>query len=68
MAPPKNQFGRRVSRQRGWEYLKQMRFRLRVPQPEHTESSLEQQADWKKKSTDQSRTNTNTKSRIRYMV
>ncbi len=30
--------GRPVSRQRGWEYLKQMRFRLRVPRPEHTES------------------------------
>lgn len=40
--------GRPVSRQRGWEYLKQMRFRLRVPRPEHTESSLEEQADWKK--------------------
>ena len=40
--------GRPVSRQRGWEYLKQMRFRLRVPRPEHTESSLEEQAQWKK--------------------
>jgi transposase len=60
-----NLIGRPVSRQRGWEYLKQMRFRLRVPRPEHTESSLEEQAQWKKKYTDQSRTNTNPKSRIR---
>ena len=57
--------GRPVSRQRGWEYLKQMRFRLRVPRPEHTESSLEEQAEWKKKFAAQSRTNTNTKPRIR---
>ncbi len=57
--------GRSISRQRGWEYLKIMRFRLRVPRPEHTESSLEEQADWKKKSTEQSRTDTNTKPRIR---
>ena len=57
--------GRPVSRQRGWEYLKQMRFRLRVPRPEHTKSCLEEQAQWKKKSTDQSRTNTNTTPRIR---
>jgi transposase len=54
-----------VSRQRGWEYLKIMRFRLRVPRPEHTESSLEEQVDWKKKSTEQSRADTNTKPRIR---
>jgi transposase len=40
---------RPVSRQRGWEYLQQMRFRLRVPRPEHTQSSLEEQAQWKKK-------------------
>jgi transposase len=57
--------GRPVSRQRGWEYLKQMRFRLRVPRPEHTESSLEEQAQWKKKFGDESRTNTNRKPRSR---
>ena len=57
--------GRPVSRQRGWEYLKQMRFRLRVPRPEHTESSLEEQAQWKKKFGEESRTNTKTKPRIR---
>jgi hypothetical protein len=27
--------GRRISRYRGWEYLQQMTFRLRVPRPEH---------------------------------
>ena len=57
--------GRPVSRQRGWEYLKQMRFRLRVPRPEHTGSSLEEQAQWKKKFEDESRTNTNRKPRSR---
>lgn len=60
--------GRAVSRQRGWEYLKQMRFRLRVPRPEHTESSLEEQAEWKKKIDCQSQTNTNRKSRIRRRI
>ena len=29
---------RQVSRHRGWEYLKQMTFRLRVPRLEHVES------------------------------
>jgi transposase len=60
-----NLIGRPVSRQRGWEYLKQMRFRLRVPRPEHTESSLEEQAEWKKKFVHESRTTTNTKPRSR---
>ncbi|MDJ0676137.1 MAG: winged helix-turn-helix domain-containing protein [Calothrix sp. MO_167.B42] len=27
--------GKRISRHRGWEYLKQMTYRLRVPRPEH---------------------------------
>ncbi len=40
--------GRRVSRQRGWEYLKQMRYRLRVPRPEHTQPSPIEQEEWKK--------------------
>lgn len=57
--------GRPVSRQRGWEYLKLLRFRLRVPRPEHTESSQEEQAEWKKKSGDQARRNTNSTPRIR---
>ena len=42
-----------------------MRFRLRVPRPEHTQSSLEEQAQWKKKFADESRTNTNRKPRGR---
>ncbi|WP_333206233.1 winged helix-turn-helix domain-containing protein [Microcoleus sp. Pol17_C1] len=33
--------GYKVSRQRGWEYLKSMKFRLRVPRPEHQESDRE---------------------------
>jgi transposase len=49
--------GRGVSRQRGWEYLKQMRYRLRVPRPEHTDSSLQEQEEWKKKFGERSRTN-----------
>jgi transposase len=40
--------GRYISRQRGWEILRQMTFRLRVPRPAHTESSLIEQEAWKK--------------------
>ena len=32
--------GKKVCRQRGWEYLKSMKFRLRVPRPSHQESDL----------------------------
>ena len=40
--------GTKISRYRGWEILRQMTFRLRVPRPSHSESNhLEQQA-WKK--------------------
>jgi len=42
--------GYKVSRQRGWEYLKSMKFRLRVPRPEHQQSDLLEQEEWKKKS------------------
>jgi transposase len=42
--------GYKVSRQRGWEYLKSMKFRLRVPRPEHKESDLLEPEEWKKKS------------------
>jgi len=31
---------KKVCRQRGWEYLKSMKFRLRVPRPEHQESDI----------------------------
>lgn len=41
--------GRRVSPQRGWEYLRQMRFRLRTPRPEHQEADPVEQEVWKKK-------------------
>jgi transposase len=40
--------GRYISRQRGWEILRQMTFRLRVPRPCHTESSQSEQEAWKK--------------------
>jgi transposase len=39
---------RRVSPQRGWEYLKQMEFRLRVPRPEHHQQDPQEQEAWKK--------------------
>ncbi len=42
--------GRKVSRQRGWEYLKSMGFRLRVPRREHQQGDLQLQEEWKKKS------------------
>ena len=32
--------GKKVSRMRGWEYLKQMEYSLKVPRPEHQEISL----------------------------
>lgn len=41
--------GQPISRQQGWEYLKQMRLRLRVPRPEHQESNPDEQEAWKKK-------------------
>ena len=40
--------GKKVSRMRGWEYLKQMEYSLKVPRPEHQEISLQEQQDWKK--------------------
>lgn len=40
--------GKKVSRMRGWEYLKQMEYSLKVPRPEHKETSLEEQEIWKK--------------------
>lgn len=44
--------GIKVSRQQGWEYLKQMELRLRVPRPQHQETELEEQEAWKKKLAD----------------
>lgn len=40
--------GEHISRQRGWEILRQMTFRLRVPRPSHTQSDYEEQEGWKK--------------------
>ena len=42
--------GQKVSRHRGWEYLKQMQYSLRVPRPQHREVSIEEQLEWKKNS------------------
>ena len=39
---------RQISRQRGWEILRQMTFRLRVPRPSHTQSDETEQIAWKK--------------------
>jgi transposase len=41
--------GQTISRQQGWEYLKQMEYRLRVPRREHHEVDLNAQEEWKKK-------------------
>ena len=41
--------GRPVSAQRGWEYLKRLRYRLRSPRPQHGEADLQEQEAWKKK-------------------
>lgn len=40
--------GRKISRHRGWEILRQMTFRLRVPRPSHTQNDELQQQAWKK--------------------
>jgi transposase len=42
--------GKRISRYRGWEYLKQMTYRLRIPRPEHGMSDQIEQENWKKNS------------------
>ncbi len=35
--------GVRIGKQQGWEYLKQMEYRLRVPRPQHQQADLEVQ-------------------------
>lgn len=42
--------GTHISRQRGWEILRQITFRLRVPRPCHTKSDYFEQEAWKKNS------------------
>jgi transposase len=43
--------GRKVSPQRGWEYLRGLKMRPLVPRPHHEETSWEEQEAWKKKLT-----------------
>ena len=40
--------GEQISRHRGWEYLREMGYRLKVPRPQHQETDLSQQQQWKK--------------------
>ena len=44
-----NLLGRPVCGQRGWEYLKGLQLRWRVPRPEHQEADPAEQEVWKKK-------------------
>jgi DDE superfamily endonuclease/Winged helix-turn helix len=41
--------GRKVSPQRGWEYLRGLAMRPLVPRPHHQETTWEEQEAWKKK-------------------
>lgn len=41
---------RPIHRQRGWDYLKAMEFRLRVPRPHNPDADETEAAEWKKKS------------------
>ena len=43
-----NLIDRPVSVQRGWDYLRSLEFRLRIPRPEHDLADLEVQEAWKK--------------------
>lgn len=40
--------GKKISRHRGWEILKGMTYRLRVPRPEHRQGDELEQQEWKK--------------------
>ncbi len=40
--------GQQISRQRGWEILRQMTFRFRVPRPAHVKSDELEHQVWKK--------------------
>ena len=40
--------GQKVSPQRGWEYLKAMEYRLRIPRPENKQADPIEQEAWKK--------------------
>lgn len=41
--------GRPVSPQRGWDYLRGLRFRQRRPRPQHEQADSDEQEAWKKK-------------------
>ena len=43
-----NLLDRPVSVQRGWDYLRSLEFRLRIPRPEHDLADIEVQEAWKK--------------------
>ena len=47
--------GRPISRQRGWEYLKAMAYRLCVPRPYNPDADEQDQAGWKKKAASEGR-------------
>lgn len=57
--------GRPVARQRGWEYLRLLRLRLRVPRPHHCEADPQTQEEWKKKSGNPSGADPTDSSRLR---
>ena len=40
---------RPISRQRGWEYLKAMEYRLRVPRPHNPDADAQSAVEWEKK-------------------
>lgn len=40
--------GKKITRQRGWEILKGMTYRLRVTRPSHKQSDEAEQEEWKK--------------------
>ena len=44
-----------VSPQRGWEYLKAMEYRLRIPRPENKQADPIEQEAWKKTAYNSSR-------------
>lgn len=41
--------GRRVRPQRGWEYLRGLEYRIKVPRPAHIKGDEAEQEQWKKK-------------------
>lgn len=56
---------RSISRQRGWEYLKAMEYRLCVPRPHNPDADEQSAAEWEKKAASGSRSGTASASRCR---